>query len=42
MTVLVFGKTGQVATELASGEGDVVCLGREQADLGDSALSTAV
>ena len=40
MTVLVFGKTGQVATELASG-GNVVCLGRGQADLGDPASCAA-
>jgi len=33
MKVLVFGKTGQVATELGRLEG-VTCLGREQADLG--------
>ena len=32
MTILVFGKTGQVATELAK-LGNVVCLGRETADL---------
>ncbi len=32
MTLLVFGKTGQVATELA-GLSDVHCLGREAADL---------
>ncbi|MEQ8292273.1 MAG: dTDP-4-dehydrorhamnose reductase [Roseovarius sp.] len=35
MTVLVFGKTGQVATELARAGGDVVCLGRDAADLSD-------
>ncbi len=34
MTVLVFGKTGQVATELA-GFDDVTCLGRSDADLTD-------
>lgn len=34
MKVLVFGKTGQVATELASFE-NVSCLGRDQADLTD-------
>lgn len=33
MTVLVFGKTGQVAMELAA-LGGVTCLGREEADLG--------
>lgn len=32
MTILVFGKTGQVATELQR-QGDVVALGREDADL---------
>ena len=36
MTILVFGKTGQVATELARVGGDeVTCLGREEADLAD-------
>jgi len=34
MTILVFGRTGQVATELQR-QADVVALGREQADLGD-------
>ena len=34
MKVLVFGKTGQVATELAA-FGGVTCLGRDQADLTD-------
>lgn len=34
MTILVFGKNGQVATELASLPG-VLCLGRDQADLSD-------
>ncbi len=34
MKVLVFGKTGQVATELAQFDG-VTCLGRDQADLTD-------
>ncbi|WP_299846492.1 dTDP-4-dehydrorhamnose reductase [uncultured Roseovarius sp.] len=32
MTILVFGKNGQVATELAM-QADVVCVGRDQADL---------
>ena len=32
MSILVFGKTGQVATELARFDG-VTCLGREEADL---------
>ena len=36
MTILVFGKTGQVATELAALP-DVHCLGRDQADLADPA-----
>ena len=36
MTILVFGKTGQVATELAALPA-VLCLGREQADLSDPA-----
>ncbi|MGR3617165.1 MAG: dTDP-4-dehydrorhamnose reductase [Paracoccaceae bacterium] len=34
MTILVFGKTGQVAQELAAFDG-VVCLNRTQADLSD-------
>ena len=34
MSILVFGKTGQVATELAR-LGGVICLGREEADLTD-------
>ena len=33
--ILVFGKTGQVATELQR-SGDVLALGRDQADLSDS------
>lgn len=33
--ILVFGKTGQVATELAALEGELVFLGRESADLSD-------
>jgi dTDP-4-dehydrorhamnose reductase len=36
MTILVFGKTGQVARELAAYSG-VTCLGRDQADLSDPA-----
>jgi dTDP-4-dehydrorhamnose reductase len=40
MTILVFGKTGQVATELAQ-HADVVCLGRDDADLGDPAACAA-
>jgi len=34
VTVLVFGRNGQVATELAALP-DTLCLGRDQADLGD-------
>jgi dTDP-4-dehydrorhamnose reductase len=34
MTILVFGKTGQVATELQA-QSEVVALGREEADLSD-------
>ena len=34
MSILVFGKTGQVATEL-SRAGGITCLGRDQADLTD-------
>ncbi|MCA0858912.1 dTDP-4-dehydrorhamnose reductase [Phaeobacter italicus] len=34
MTILVFGKTGQLARELAAHQG-VTCLGRDQADLSD-------
>lgn len=36
MNILVFGKTGQVATELAGFDG-VTCLGRDMADLSDPA-----
>ena len=36
MRVLVFGKTGQVATELQRFDG-VTALGREDADLNDTA-----
>ncbi|MGR3316357.1 dTDP-4-dehydrorhamnose reductase [Roseovarius indicus] len=43
MTVLVFGKTGQVAAELARvGGGDVLCLGRDEADLSDPEACAAV
>lgn len=35
MTLLVFGKTGQVATELARRAPDAVYLGRDRADLSD-------
>lgn len=43
MTVLVFGKTGQVATELARvGGDDALCLGRDEADLSDPAACAAV
>lgn len=41
MKVLVFGKTGQVATELARFDG-VTCLGRDQADLTDPGACEAV
>ena len=37
MTLMVFGRTGQVAMELARLVPDAVFLGREQADLGDPA-----
>ena len=39
--VLIFGKTGQVAAELSLFE-DVVCLGRDQADLKDPSACEAV
>lgn len=42
--VLVFGQTGQVATELARQAGDdiaMTCLGRDRADLGDPAACAA-
>ncbi|MEC9311859.1 MAG: sugar nucleotide-binding protein, partial [Pseudomonadota bacterium] len=35
MTLLIFGKTGQVATELARLAPDAIFLGRDQADLSD-------
>jgi dTDP-4-dehydrorhamnose reductase len=41
MRVLVFGSTGQVATELAGLDG-VTCLGRDQADLTDPGACEAV
>ena len=42
MTLLVFGKTGQVATELSEGDG-LLCLGRAEADLTDpGACETAI
>lgn len=41
MTILVFGKTGQVAQELASHDG-VICLSRDLADLSDPAACVAV
>ncbi len=40
MTILVFGKTGQVATELQA-RADVTALGRDQADLNDPAACAA-
>ncbi len=40
MTILVFGKTGQLARELAVLP-DVLCLGRDQADLSDPAACAA-
>jgi dTDP-4-dehydrorhamnose reductase len=40
MRILVFGKTGQVATELAR-QADVITLGRDQADLADPAACAA-
>jgi dTDP-4-dehydrorhamnose reductase len=44
MRVLVFGQTGQVATELARHAGDdivMTCLGRDRADLSDPAACAA-
>ncbi|MEI4232794.1 dTDP-4-dehydrorhamnose reductase [Roseovarius sp. D22-M7] len=35
MTILVFGRTGQVATELARRAPEAICLARERADLED-------
>ena len=40
MTILVFGKTGQLARELAACDG-VTCLGRDQADLSHPAACAA-
>lgn len=41
MTILIFGKTGQVARELAMRAPDAVYLGRDQADLADPAACAA-
>jgi len=41
MNVLVFGRTGQVATELARQSQAVTCLGRDAADLKDPAACAA-
>ena len=41
MDILVFGKTGQVAQELAA-HGGVICVGRELADLSDPAACAAL
>ncbi len=44
MKILVFGQTGQVATELqrrAGGETELTCLGRDAADLSDPAACAA-
>ena len=41
MNILVFGRTGQVATELARQSQAVTCLGRDAADLTDPAASAA-
>lgn len=41
MSLLVFGKTGQVATELQALKPDAVFLGRDQADLSDPAACAA-
>lgn len=42
MTILVFGKTGQVATELQRQSDQVVVLGRDQADLADPATCAEI
>lgn len=42
MRLLVFGRTGQVATEIARRAGDVVLLGREEADFADPAACADV
>jgi dTDP-4-dehydrorhamnose reductase len=36
--ILVFGKTGQVATELARAAPDAMCVGRDRADLADATV----
>ena len=41
MTLLIFGSTGQVATELRRLAPEAVCLGRDQADLSDPAACAA-
>ncbi|MCL4676783.1 MAG: sugar nucleotide-binding protein, partial [Pararhodobacter sp.] len=41
MTLLVFGRTGQVATELQGLAPDAIYLGREAADLADPAACAA-
>lgn len=41
MTVLVFGRTGQVATELARLAPDAICLGRDRVDLEDPERAAA-
>lgn len=41
MTILVFGKTGQVATELARLSPDAIFLGRDEADLSDPGACAA-
>ena len=42
MSILVFGKTGQVATELQRQSKDVIALGRDAADLTDPAACAAL
>lgn len=42
MTILVFGQTGQVATELRAQKPDAIFLGRDRADLSDPAACAAV
>ncbi|HEY0214483.1 MAG TPA: dTDP-4-dehydrorhamnose reductase [Paenirhodobacter sp.] len=42
MTILVFGQTGQVATELRAREPGAIFLGRDRADLRDPAACAAV
>ena len=41
MSVLVFGRSGQVARELARASGDVTCLGREAVDLSEPGAAAA-